>query len=273
MSSTAISSAPVPIGAQLRAWRQQRGRSQLDLSLDAEMSQRHLSFIESGRARPSRDMVLRLANVLEVPLRHRNTLLLAAGYAPAYAERRLDDPALAGVRATIDAILRAHAPNPALAVDRHWHMVTANRAVAPLIGDVADATLLQPPINVLRLSLHPGGLAPRIRNLPQWRTHILERLRRQAVMSGDASLVDLLKELVSYDAGAKNGRASLPANASDIAVSLELDTQEGVLSLISTTTVFGTPAEITLSELAIEAFYPADVATGERLARLSSGEQ
>ncbi len=167
-----------PIGAHLRAWRQRR-RSQLDLALDAEISQRHLSFVESGRAMPSRDMMLRLAEMLDVPLRERHTLLLAAGFAPFYAKRKLDDPALTAARGVIDTILRAHTPNPALAVDRHWHLVTANPAVAPLLAGVTEPALLRAPVNVLRLSLHPGALALRIANLPEWREHILDRLRRQ----------------------------------------------------------------------------------------------
>jgi transcriptional regulator with XRE-family HTH domain len=256
-----------PIGAHLRAWRQRRHRSQLDLALDAEISQRHLSFIESGRAMPSRDMVLRLAETLDVPLRERNTLLLAAGFAPFYAERPLDDPALAAARGVVEAILRAHVPNPALAVDRHWHLVSANDAVAPLLAGVTEPALLQPPVNVLRLSLHPGGLAPRIANLPEWRAHILDRLRRQAEMSADAVLVEMARDLAAL--GGPAGRA--PAQADyGIAVPLELDTAQGRLSLISTTTVFGTPTEVTLSELSIEAFYPVDEVTAERLRRLQA---
>lgn len=260
--------ATTPIGARLRAWRQRRRRSQLDLALDAEVSQRHLSFVESGRAMPSRDMVLRLAETLDVPLRERNALLLAAGFAPFYAERKLDDPALAAARGVVEAILRAHAPNPALAVDRHWRLVAANPAVAPLLAGVTDAGLLRPPINVLRLSLHPGGLAPRIANLPEWRAHILDRLRRQTETSADPALAALLAELAAFGGQESPGGTAMPLPDNDIAVPLELDTAQGRLSLLSTTTVFGTPTEVTLSELAIEAFYPADEATAERLGRL-----
>ena len=208
-------------------------------------------------------MVLLLADELQVPLRDRNTLLLAAGFAPRYAARPLDDPAMAAVQAVIATILRAHAPNPALAVDRHWHMVAANPGVAPLLAGVTDAALLRPPVNVLRLSLHPHGLAPAIANLPVWRAHILTRLRHQAQASGDPVLAMLLAELRIL--GGADGRI---AAADSVAVPLELDTAVGRLSLISTTTVFGAPAEITLSELAIEAFYPADDATAGRLAGL-----
>lgn len=252
-----------PVGAQLREWRQRRRRSQLDLALDAGISQRHLSFVESGRAAPSRDMVLLLAEELDVPLRERNALLLAAGFAPRYAARSLEDVALAPAHAVIDAILRAHAPNPALVVDRHWHMVAANVGVPPLLAGVADPGLLRPPVNVLRLSLHPHGLAPAIANLAVWRAHILTRLRRQAHASGDPALAALLAELRTL------GDADAWTEAVDnIAIPLELDTPAGRLSLISTTTVFGTPAEVTLSELAIEAFYPADDATAARLVQL-----
>lgn len=262
----------VPFGSLLRAWRQRRRRSQLDLALDAEVSQRHLSFVESGRAVPSREMILRLAEQLDVPLRERNALLLAAGYAPLYAERPLDDPAMKAARGVVDQILRAHLPHPALAVDRHWHMVAANAAIGPLMLGVEDAALLAPPVNVLRLSLHPRGLAPRIANLPEWRGHLLERLRRQVATSADPVLVSLLAELAAFDA-APAGSAAVGTETTclpdGIAVPLQLETAQGQLSLISTTTVFGTPTEVTLSELAIEAFYPADDVTAERLKRLS----
>jgi len=262
------------LGELLRAWRQRRRRSQLDLALDAEVSQRHLSFIESGRSTASRDMVLRLAKQLDVPLRERNILLLAAGYAPLYAERPLDDPAMQAVRGTVERILRAHVPHPALAVNRHWHLVSANVAVAPLMAGIADTALLAPPVNVLCLSLHPQGLAPRIANFAEWRAHVLERLRRQVEASADPVLAALLAELTELPTPSASGTAaamspSLPVG--DIAVPLELDTIQGRLSLISTTTVFGTPTEVTLSELAIEALYPVDDATLERLVRLQRG--
>ena len=263
----------VPFGALLRAWRQRRKRSQLDLALDAEVSQRHLSFMESGRAAPSREMILRLAGQLDVPLRERNALLLAAGYAPLYAERPLDDPAMQAARGVVDQILRAHMPNPALAVDRHWHMVAANAAIAPLMLGVEDAALLTPPVNVLRLSLHPCGLAPRITNLAEWRDHLLDRLRRQVATSADPALVSLLAELAAFDAAPTGstavGTAMTHLPGGGIAVPLQLETAQGQLSLISTTTVFGTPTEVTMSELAIEAFYPANDVTAERLKRLS----
>lgn len=264
----ALTSGPdAPIGALLRTWRKRQRRSQLDLALDAEVSQRHLSFVESGRAAPSREMVLRLAEQLDVPIRERNALLLAAGYAPAFAERNLDDPAMTAARSAVELILHAHAPHPALAVDRHWRLLAANAAVAPLLVGIAEAALLTPPVNVMRLALHPRGLAPRIANFGQWRAHLLERLRRQVAASADPALAALLAELAAYDAPAASAGSHPPGG---ILVPLELDTEAGRLSLISTTTVFGTPSEVTLSELAIETFFPADPATAERLRRLTA---
>jgi transcriptional regulator with XRE-family HTH domain len=250
-----------PLGEQIKHWRQQRRLSQMDLALDAEISTRHLSFIETGRAQPSREMVLLLAEQLEVPLRERNAMLLGAGYAPVYSERRLDDPQLAPARRAVELVLKGHEPFPALAVDRHWHMIAANAAVAPLLEGVAGH-LLEGPINVLRLSLHPEGLAPRIRNLGEWRGHLLERLRRQAWLTSDPALAALLDELCSYPAAEGSRDAD---GFGDVAVPLRLESALGELRLFSTTTVFGTPRDVTLDELAIEAFFPADEATLERL--------
>jgi transcriptional regulator with XRE-family HTH domain len=247
------------IGEMLRSWRQRRRRSQLDLALDAGISQRHLSFVESGRARPSREMVLLLADQLDVPLRERNALLLAAGFAPLYRERPLDSPALAPARAAIQQVLERHEPFPALAFDRHWTMVTANAAVAPLLAGV-DQALLAPPINVMRLALHPAGLAPRIVNLAEWRAEILHRLRRQVQASVDPVLAALLAELEAYP-----GPRSTGIEPSGIAATLRLATPAGTLSFITTTMVFGTPSEVTLAELAVEAFWPADDTTAKVL--------
>jgi transcriptional regulator with XRE-family HTH domain len=252
-------------GDHLRHWRQQRRLSQLDLALDAEISARHLSFIETGRAMPSRDMLLRLAERLQIPLRDRNRLLLAAGFAPLYPERGFDDPAMATARSAVAALLKAHAPFPALAIDRHWQIIMANDAVAPLLVGVAPH-LLQGPVNALRISLHPEGLAPRILNLGDWRHHLLERLKHQIAETGDAVLGALLAELTSYPAPTPD--ASPNENA--IAVPLRLRTTEGDLSFLSTTLVFGTPRDITLSEMAIETFLPADTATAASLQRLSA---
>ena len=255
-----------PVGDLLREWRQRRRLSQLDLAGEAEISTRHLSFVESGRSQPSREMVLHLAERLEVPLRERNVLLVAAGYAPVFRERQLADPALTAARTAIDLVLKGHEPFPALAVDRHWTMVAANAAIVTLVAG-ADASLLQPPVNVLRLSLHPKGLAPRIANLPEWRAHLLERLRRQVEISADPVLSDLLKELQAY-AMPSTARSRQPAKHADFAsvlIPVQFLTDAGTLSFFSTTTVFGTPIDITLSELALEAFFPADAATAEAL--------
>jgi transcriptional regulator with XRE-family HTH domain len=254
------------IGDHLREWRQRRRLSQLDLALEADISAKHLSFLETGRAQPSRDMVLHLAERLDVPLRERNVLLLSAGYAPVFAQRPLDDPALRQARHAIDLVLKGHEPYPAIALDRHWTLVAHNAAVPALIAS-ADAKLLEPPVNVLRLSLHPKGLAPRIANLPEWRAHLLMRLRQQIDVTADGTLIKLLDELSGYPApgGGKAPRATLNEDYAGVVVPLQFKTDAGVLSFFSTTTIFGTPVDVTLSELAIESFFPADAATAERL--------
>ncbi|HYM04775.1 MAG TPA: helix-turn-helix transcriptional regulator [Stellaceae bacterium] len=260
-----------PIGDHLRTWRQRRRMSQLDLACEADISTKHLSFLETGRAAPSRDMVLHLAERLEIPLRERNVLLLAAGYAPVYPERRLGDPALRAARQAVDLVLAGHEPYPALAVDRHWTLISANAALPRLLAGV-DAALLSPPVNVLRLSLHPAGLAPRIVNLAEWRAHVLARLRRQIDISGDARLVALLNEIGDYPVPKGAGtRLSGTEREADVAVPFQLETERGVLAFYSTTTIFGTPVDITLSELAIEAFFPADPATAEALRTMAKG--
>jgi transcriptional regulator with XRE-family HTH domain len=260
--SAHLTAARPEIGALLRQWRQRRRLSQLDLALEAGVSARHLSFIETGRARPSAEMVDRVAEALAVPLRERNTLLLAAGYAPAYPERELGDDAMAPVRAAIDRLLRAHEPYPALLVDRQWELLAANRAV-PLLTAGAAPELLEPPVNVLRLSLHPRGVAPRILNLAQWREHLLTRLRRQAVAAGDPALFALHEELSGYPI--PRSVAAVDHDAGMIAVPLRIASQAGELSFLSTATHFGTAADPTLAELAIESFHPADAVTAERL--------
>ncbi|MDN3922322.1 helix-turn-helix domain-containing protein [Roseateles violae] len=261
-----------PFGVHLRHWRTQRRMSQLDLAQEAEISTRHLSYVETGRAAPSREMVLRLAQRLEVPLRERNALLVAAGFAPMYPQRGLDDPALAAARRAVDLVLKGHEPHPALAVDRHWQLV-AHNAIVPLLMAGAAPALLQAPINVLRLSLHPDGLAPRIANLPQWRAHLLERLQQQIAATGDAGLQALHEELRAYPAPA--GGHDLPAMelAAAVAVPFQLIGEQGLLSFISTTTIFGTPVDITLQELAIESFFPADERTAAVLAALQARAQ
>ncbi|KUL97290.1 XRE family transcriptional regulator [Bosea sp. WAO] len=255
------------VGHLIRDWRQLRRLSQLDLALEAEISQKHLSFIESGRSAPSRDMVLHLAENLGVPLRERNALLLAAGYAPVYLERSLEDPSLQAARGAIDLLLKGHEPYPALAVDRHWTLLAANAAVAPLLAGVSEAELLRPPVNVLRLSLHPGGLAPAIVNFAEWRGHLIARLRQQIRATADPVLAELLTELLSYptpDMPQRKGKASEESEP-PVVVPLQMRFGGSILSLISATTVFGTPVDVTLSELALETFFPADQATAEAL--------
>ena len=252
------------LGTRLKQWRERRRMSQLDLALETEISSRHLSFIETGRSAPSRDMVLRLAHSLGLPLRERNTLLLAAGFAPDYPERSFDDPSLGAARAAVERIIACHMPFPALAVDRHWNLIHCNAAVQALIADAAP-DLLAPPVNVLRLSLHPQGLAPRILNLGEWKRHLLDRLAQQVEVSGDPALASLLVELKAMPAPATG-----PAvDRSAIAAPLILQSPAGPLSFLSTTTMFGTPVEVTLSEIAIESFFPADEATAERLRALT----
>ena len=257
------------IGPLLRDWRMRRRMSQLDLALAAGVSARHVSFVETGRSRPSAEMVIQLAEHLDVPLRDRNALLLAAGYAPAYAQRGLDEPAMGPVRDAIHRVLRGHEPYPAIVVDRHWGLVAQNRAVAVLIAGVAGH-LLEPPVNVLRLSLHPEGMAPRIVNLGEWRAHLLDRLGRQAVVSGDPALFALHEELAGYPGGAPGGHPpDLEAGA--IAVPLRLRAGGDELAFISTATTFGTATDVTVSELAIESFFPADERTASVLERRSPG--
>ena len=257
----------IPIGEHLRSWRQRRRMSQLDLACEADISTRHVSFLETGRARPSRDMVLHLAERLEVPLRERNVLLVAAGFAPVFAERSLDDPALVAAREAVELVLAAHEPYPAIAVDRHWTLIAANKASGRIFGGVA-AELTNPPVNALRLALHPEGLAKRTVNFAEWRSDLLARLRRQVETTGDPQLTALYDELSRYPAPPQKGLRHAP-NPTAVAVPLLLDSELGVLSLLSTITVFGTPVDVTVSELAIETFLPADRATADALRRLS----
>jgi transcriptional regulator with XRE-family HTH domain len=254
--------SPSRVGSLLRDWRQRRRLSQLDLALEAGVSARHVSFVETGRSRPSAEMVLLLAEQLEVPLRDRNQLLLAAGYAPVYGQRGLDEPEMGAVRDTLELVLRGHEPHPAVVLDRHWGMVAANSAVALLTQGVAGE-LLEPPVNVLRLSLHPDGLAPRILNLAEWRAHLLDRLGRQAVSTGDPALAALYEELSRLPGGGPPSSGELAA--AEIAVPLRLRVDDAVLSFLSTNTSFGTATDITVAELSIESFFPADQATADVL--------
>ncbi|MCT7661874.1 helix-turn-helix transcriptional regulator [Mycobacterium deserti] len=246
----------------MRTWRQRRRLSQLELAIEADVSPRHVSFIETGRSTPSRAMVLRLAAVLDVPLRDQNQLLLAAGLAPAYGERSLDDPEMAAVRAGVERVLLAYNPFPCVVVDRSWQIVHANDGAALLLDGVAPHLLEQP--NALRIALHPEGLAPRIRNFGQWRDHLVERLRREVAVGGDAELSALLTEMESHTGGLTD-----PPDSRDlggVAVPLELYTPDGrLLTFLSTVTTFGTARDLTAAELSIEAFLPADESTAAAL--------
>jgi len=255
-------------GEHLRTWRHRRRLSQEELAIDADISTRHLSYVETGRANPSREMVLRLAARLEVPLRERNAFLLAAGFAPMYRESHLNDPAFAAAKQAVELILKSHEPFPALAIDRRWNLVAANRMVAHLLAGV-HASLLQPPMNVLRLSLDPLGLAPNIINLAQWRAHLFERLSQQITATADPALVSLLAELRTLRADENEQEEHVPGEHLGIAVPFKFRSPFGVLSFISTTTIFGSPADITLQELALETFYPLDEFTKQAMQGLS----
>lgn len=259
-------------GYLLRQWRQRRRYSQLALAVEAEISQRHLSFIESGRSLPSRDMLIRLTDHLDVPLRERNILLLAAGFAPAYGEKPLASPELAPARDVIKQLLSGQVPNPALAVDQHWTLVFANKAIDILTHGISRH-LLEGDVNVLRLSLHPDGLAPRIINFREWRSHILSRLGHDVDISGDPQLIALLEELRSYPVPA-HASSSCVTLASDrsIAIPLIIASDEGPLEFLSTTTVFGTAVDLTLANLVIESFFPANAKTACAMTTLMSGK-
>ncbi len=253
------------VGDLLRGWRQRRRLSQLDLAVDAEVSARHLSFVETGRSKPSRELVLHLAEHLDVPLRERNSLLLAAGYSPAYAERSLDDAGMDPVREVLDRILQGHQPYPAVIVDRGWDLITANASALGLFTEGVAGHLLEPPVNVYRLGLHPEGLAPRVRNFGEYSQHLVTQLRRDAALSGDARLAALVDEVRRYP-GVLDGPAELTDPARLLFLPIELEQADGsVLSLFSTIATFGTALDVTLAELSIEQFFPADEATREAL--------
>ena len=251
------------VGDLLREWRVRRHRSQLDLALDAGISTRHLSCLETGRAQPSREMLIRLSNTLDVPLRSRNALLVAGGFAPMFRERPLDDPQLAAARAAVDTILKGHEPHPAIAIDRHWNLVATNRAVAPFLVDVAPA-LHAPPVNVLRLSLHPQGMAPRIANLAEWRAHLLHQLRARIALTADPALIALQETVLGYPAPPP---VSLPPGDA-VMIPFRIRVKAGLLSFFTTTMLFGTPVDITLQELALECFFPADAGTAATMRTL-----
>ena len=259
----AVAQSPQSIGELLRYWREHRRLSQLELALQAGISSRHLSFVETGRSTPSREMVLLLAQQLDVPLRERNQLLLAAGYAPIYAETALDAPQMAAVRAAVRQVLTGHEPYPAVAVDRGWNAVEANAPFAWIIDGVAPE-LLVPPVNCMRLSLHPDGLAPRIVNLGEWRAHVLGRLRRQIALSRSAVLAQLLEEVAGYPCEQPEPEVDVPGPG-DVFTPLRIRHKGHELAFFSTVATFGTALDITVAELSIESFFPANAATAAAL--------
>ncbi|CAL9556429.1 helix-turn-helix domain-containing protein [Streptomyces atacamensis] len=272
-TSTGTNRSANGVGPLLRHWRERAGLSQLELALRADSSARHISFVETGRTRPSPEMVLRLAEHLGVPVRERNALLLAAGHAPHYPETPVDDPSLAALREGLERMLTAYEPFPALVVDGRYEVVAANRGVAALLEGVAGH-LLRPPLNAMRLTLHPEGLAPRIRNLPQWRGHLLEQMRRQLAPLRSAPLRELYEEVAAYPlpgtgTGGTEGRGTEgPCAPGPFALPLVIGHRGHVLSFFSTITTFNTPMDVTVSELAMETFVPADPETAALLPEL-----
>jgi transcriptional regulator with XRE-family HTH domain len=258
-----VTSPPVSVGSLLRDWRQRRRLSQLDLSNEAVVSARHLSFVETGRSRPSRELVLHLAETLDVPLRERNTMLMAAGYAPTYRETVLDSAEMAPVRDALDKILAGHAPYPAVVVDRHWDLVSANQPALAILTEGLAPELLDPLPNAMRVSLHPDGLAPRIVNFAEWSAHLMERLHRQLAASGDAELAELIDELRTYPGVVEREDGGDPAT--QLFVPLVLRSGGSELRFFSTIATFGTALDITIAELSIESFFPADEATAAAL--------
>jgi transcriptional regulator with XRE-family HTH domain len=259
-----------PVGELVRDWRQRRRMSQLDLASGIGISTKHLSFVETGRSTPSRDMVLRLAEFMEVPLRDQNGMLAAAGFAPIYRQRSLNDPALSVARRGLDIILAAQEPNPTLAIDRHWTVLAANRAFDYLIAGV-DGLLLRPPVNLLRLTLHPAGLAPRVTNLAQWRRHVVQRLRQQVDATGDRKLNEFLEEIQDYPPPPGPPSRQPRLDYDGVAIPFQVVSIDGTMSFLCTTTVFDAPMDITLAELSIETFLPADAETADQLRRKAGG--
>jgi transcriptional regulator with XRE-family HTH domain len=254
------------VGVLLRQWREHRRLSQLDLANNAEISARHLSFLETGRSNPSREMIVRLSQELQIPLRQRNTLLNAGGYAEMYPERRLGDPALNVVGNIVDIVLSGHEPNPAMAIDHRWNILATNRMIEILLR-TADPSLRQPPMNAIRLGLHPAGLAPYIRNFTEWRAHAIVNLKRRIELTADRELVQLLHEVQSYPF-ANIKEQGTQASKEEFAIVLEIETSKGVINLLTTTMVFGTPKDVTVSELAIECFFPQDEQSAKTLREL-----
>ncbi|WP_369179758.1 helix-turn-helix domain-containing protein [Streptomyces mutabilis] len=261
---TALMSGTAPtaqgVGPLLRAWRERRRVSQLELALRADSSARHISFIETGRSRPSEEMVLRLAEHLDVPVRERNALLLAAGYAPHYPETPLDDPALDALREGMERLIRGYEPYPALVVDATYRVLAANRGILMLLDGLPEH-LLEPPVNAMRLTLHPEGLAPRIRNLREWRGHLLEQMERQIALHRSEPLRALYEEVAAYPVPV-SGAGEEPAEPVPyFALPMQIEHEGRTLSFISSISTFNTPMDVTVAELAIETLLPADPAT------------
>jgi transcriptional regulator with XRE-family HTH domain len=260
-------STSAPIGLQLRTWRDRRRVSQLHLSICADVSARHLSFIESGRAQPGRELILRLAEELEIPLRERNHLLISAGFAPTFQQRSFSDPSFDSVRAVLDVALESHKPFPAYVIDRYWNVVASNDAVPELYAGIAPE-LVRRPMNVVRMLLHPCGLAPRIVNFAAWRAHLLTQLRRQVSLTADPTLESLLREAMSFPG--RGIEEPTGSSSEGVMVPLEITTELGRLSLLNATTVFGAPVDVTLEEIALEMLYPADAFTAKAVKKAAA---
>jgi transcriptional regulator with XRE-family HTH domain len=258
-------------GELLRRWRVHRGLSQLALAINAEISSRHLCFVETGRANPSREMVLRLSEQLQIPLRQRNVLLTAAGYAKVYPERALDDPALKVVGNIVKNILTGHEPNPAVAIDHQWQVLAMNRTIELLFTEV-NPSLLKPPINIMRIGLHPLGLSSRIRNFGEWRANAIAKLKQRIELTADHQLLELLQEVQGYPGGKGLGRSETKV-CREVAIPLELETKYGDVNLITTSMVFGYPRDVIVSEIAIECFFPQDKHSVEVLRNLTAKEK
>ncbi|MCX4782874.1 helix-turn-helix domain-containing protein [Streptomyces sp. NBC_01264] len=277
--------APLTVGSLLRTWRERRGLSQLELAGRADSSSRHISFVETGRSRPSEEMVLRLADHLEVPVRDRNALLVAAGYAPRYAHTPLGDPSMEVLREGLERLLTGYEPYPALVVDATYDVVAANRGILMLMEGLPEH-LLAGPLNAMRLTLHPEGLAPRIRNLPEWRGHLLAQMERQIALARSAPLRALYEEVAAYPAPAAtgpgadgphgdgpHGRGSYEEEPYEavayLALPLRIEHDGHLLSFVSSISTFNTPMDVTVAELAIETLLPADPATVKYLRSLA----
>ena len=268
-ATSAPATSPKGVGPLLRAWREQRRVSQLELALRADSSARHISFIETGRSRPSEEMVLRLAEHLDVPVRERNALLLAAGYAPHFPETPLDDPSLDALREGVERLIQCYEPYPALVVDATYDVVAANRGILMLLEGVPES-LLTPPLNAMRLTLHPEGLAPRIRNLREWRGHLLAQMERQIALHRSQPLRELYEEVAAYPVPESAHEEEPPYPVPHFALPMRIEHEGRTLSFISSISTFNTPMDVTVAELAVETFLPADPATVKYLRSLLS---